>query len=74
MKQLLYIPNGNFMTFYITEDTMGSLEQFSEKWSMTTENVIKSIFDNSFASSFFERNDLPEFEELQPNHFEIVEQ
>ena len=74
-KQLLYIPNGSFITFTVGNNgKLGSLEEFEKNWRLTDETVLNDILiKNAFTEGFFERNKLPEFEHLSANHFEIVE-
>lgn len=72
MKQLLYIPNGNYMTFYISEKVTGSLEEYIKKWNVTPDFVLNKILDGTFNDTFFERNMLPSKEQLEENHFEII--
>ena len=73
MKQLLYIPNSNYMTFYIQERTTGSLEEYLKKWNVSEKFVISKILDGTFNDTFFERNGLPVKEQLEENHFEVID-
>jgi hypothetical protein len=72
MKQLLYIPNSNYISFYIKENTMGSLEEYTKKWNVSEQFVINKILDGTFSDTFFDRNGLPSKDQLEKNHFEII--
>jgi len=71
-KELLYIPNGSYLTFYIKDEKHVNLGEFEKFWSMTTEKIIDSILISKFKEEFFVRNNLPKAEFLDKSHFEIV--
>ena len=71
-KELLYIPNGNYLTFYLGVNTLGSFGEYVIRWNISQETVIEKILDGTFNTTFFERNGLPSKEQLEENHFEIV--
>ena len=83
MRQLLYIPDGKFITIevdgkqlsiqeyiHIRKNTYGSLSWTSS--SPTEEQVISAIVSDKFSDYFYERHDLhPKF--LTRQMFEVVD-
>ena len=72
-KQLLYIPAGTYVTFYHENDTFSNIEVHCAKWSTTPAEVVARILDGTFNDTFYERNVLPNRNQLSPNHFEVVD-
>lgn len=73
MKQLLYIPNGNYITFWVDVNLFSSLEAYEKRWNVSSDKVIQQIISSGeFSQEFFERNGLPEADKLAENHFEVV--
>lgn len=71
-KELLYIPNGTYLTFRVSKDAVGSLEAYEKKWKFNSKKVIENILNGLFKEEFFKRNGLPEIKLISENHFEIV--
>ena len=71
-QELLYIPNGNYMTFYLEKKSLGCFGEYLHKWNIEANLVIEKILEGTFNPSFFERNGLPDKDQLEKNHFEIV--
>lgn len=73
LKELLYVPNGSYVMFYINETQKnGNFEQFKTKWKMSEQNIIEAILKGTFKEEFYARNNLPKIEYLNDNHFEII--
>ena len=71
MKQLLYIPNSTYVSFFIEGDRFGCLEDYCKKWKKSSEDVIEHIVRNTYNESFYQRNEI-----VNPTHstsFEVVE-
>lgn len=80
MKELLYIPNGEYITFIEYNDRYGvdmvlvSYDKVLEKYpEYTIEHLIKRCKTRCLSPSFYKRNHLPEPEHLTIEQFEIIE-
>jgi hypothetical protein len=79
MKELLYIPNGEYIKFdylYLyRRNEPNNLQKCLNYWGEMSnpEKVIKNILWNWYSSDFYERNNLPDTIYLTREQFEIVE-
>ena len=75
MKNLLYIPNGTYLSFYRADEVMVNLGEYEAEWKETAENIINMIIKGDiYADTFYERNFLPKPEFLDISQFHVVEE
>lgn len=79
MKELLYKPNNQYVSFVIDWDKpygipiYSSLEDYCVKWTISEEAVIRNILCGNFDKKFHEKNNIPKTKQLKETDFKIVE-
>ena len=78
MKQLLYIPHGTFLTFYVGQDKNNksqfkSIEEHKGRYQDSYTEIIDFILNGKYDEDFYERNNIPDFRNLELAHFELVD-
>jgi len=73
MKQLLYIPNGEFMVFEHGGERMPYEKYMADGYWRNFDILIFSITETGCWDSFIERNNLPDQYFLSKEQFEVVD-
>lgn len=73
MKELLYIPNGSYVKFSPNGTDQLSLEEYVKYRGSTIEDILTKIFEEWFNDIFYSRNELPNFEHLSREQFEVID-
>jgi hypothetical protein len=79
MKELLYIPNSEYIEFhsliFFRKGNRDNLQKYLDYWGSATspERAINNILNGWFSEEFHKYNNLPEFTQLTREQFEIIE-